>query len=71
MNIFCLSSLSEVEQALTHMLENLDGCYIKNSLKLYPTKTQISAFHCNNRQARNELKMTGYLILNTLKHLHT
>lgn len=52
MNIFCLFSLSEVEQALTHVPENLDRYYKKNSLKLNPTKTQISAFHFNNRQSR-------------------
>jgi len=50
-------TFSKIEQILTHALEKLDRYYTQNSLKPNPIKTQVSAFHLNNKQARKELKV--------------
>jgi len=50
-------TFSEIEQTLAHALEKLDRYYTQNSLKPNPTKTQVSAFYLNNKQARKELKI--------------
>lgn len=51
------NTFSEVEQTLTLALMKLNSYYIQNSLKPNPTKTQVSAFHLNNKQAKKELKI--------------
>ena len=52
------SSFREVEEKLTNALEEVSQYYDSNHLKPNPGKTQVSAFHLKNREARRELDVT-------------
>lgn len=50
-------SFEEVEQKLTMTLNELSQYYDANHLKPNPAKTQVCAFHLNNREAGRELNV--------------
>lgn len=51
------SSFSEVEEKLAQALDELSDYYDANYLKPNPSKTQVCAFHLNNKHARKELNI--------------
>ena len=59
----------DIEEKLESALKTMSTYYKKNSLKPNPTKTKVSAFHLNSRQATRRLNVTwdGTLLEHTDK----
>ena len=51
------SSFTRVERTIGHALDKLTQYYISNSLRANPDKTQVTAFHLRNKEAKRSLKV--------------
>ena len=51
------SSFREVERTIGDALDNLTQYYRSNSLRANPDKTQVTAFHLRNNEAKRSLKV--------------
>ena len=52
------STFSQVESTIEEALSELSEYYGNNSLRANPDKTQVTAFHLRNRQAKRSLKVS-------------
>ena len=50
-------TFSQVESTIEEVLGELTGHYRNNSLRANPDKTQVTAFHLRNREAKRSLKV--------------
>ena len=51
------SSFTEEERTIGDALDNLTQYYRSNSLRANPDKTQVTAFHLRNKEAKRSLKV--------------
>ena len=53
-----IHNFSQVESTIEDALCELTEYYRKNSLRANPDKTQVTAFHLRNREAKRSLKVS-------------